>query len=155
MRFAETQFPDWRFCAILLIALAGVLIWRRAPRLPTCVAMILLVAGFFECRLVTQIDEQAVRIDFGLIPLYSRTIALADIVSVGPVATAAAASALASPSAAGPGAGAWGWGVRRDRDGTSAITIRGSQGVVLTLRDGSQLRIGSQEPGALERALQR
>jgi hypothetical protein len=147
MRFAETQFPDWRICAIMLVALAGVLVWRRAPRLPACAAMVLLVAGFFECRLATRVDEQAVHVDFGLVPVYARTIALADIVSVG------SSEGAASSPAVSPAAGSWGWGVHRDRDGTFAMTIRGSQGVVLTLRDGSRLRIGSQEPGALEQAL--
>jgi hypothetical protein len=161
MRFAETQFPDWRICVLMLVALAGLLVWRRAPRLPAYSAMVLLTLGFFECRLATRVDEQAVRIDFGLVPVYSRTIPLADIVSVGPAAGSAPASSLGSSRtspptsqlATSPAAGSWGWGVRRDRDGTLAMTIRGAQGVVLTLRDGSRLRIGSQEPGALEQAL--
>ncbi|CAB3779548.1 hypothetical protein [Pararobbsia alpina] len=153
MRYAETQFPDWRICALMLVALAGLLVWRRAPRLPAWTAMVLLVAGFFECRLATRVDEQAVRVEFGWVPVYSRTIPLADIVSVGTAPGSAPASSFSSPLAQSPAAGAWGWGVRRDRDGTFAMTIRGSQGVVLTLRDGSRLRIGSQEPGALEQAL--
>jgi hypothetical protein len=145
MRFAETQFPDWRICALMLVALAGLLVWRRAPRLPAGTAMILLVAAFFECRLATRIDEQTLRIDFGLVPVYSRTIALTDIVST----AVNEVSSVAAP----PAAGSWGWGLHRDRDGTFAIAIRGSQGVLLTLRDGSKVRIGSQEPGALEQAL--
>jgi hypothetical protein len=145
MRFAETQFPDWRICALMLVALAGLLVWRRAPRLPACTAMILLVAAFFECQLATRIDEEALRVDFGLVPVYSRTIALTDIVST--------AVNEVSAAAAPPAAGSWGWGLHRDRDGTLAIAIRGSQGVLLTLRDGSKVRIGSQEPGALEQAL--
>ena len=155
MRFAETQFPDWRVCALMLVALAGLLVWRRAPRLPAGTAMVLLVGAFFECRLATRIDEQALHIDFGLVPVYSRTIPLADIVSVGSTgaSTSSVPSQPASSLAANPAAGAWGWGLRRDRDGTFAIAIRGSQGVLLTLRDGSRVRIGSQEPGALEQVL--
>jgi hypothetical protein len=194
MRFEETQFPDWRVCALMLVALAGLLVWRHAPRLPAYVAMILVTAGFLECRLSTYVDEQAVRIDFGLIPVYSRVIALADIVWVGvevsaptsaqpssrastpaPASAPASASAPApasvsplaatapansppvslqhAPLAGSPATGSWGWGVRRDRDGTFAIAIRGTQSVLLILRDGSRLRIGSQEPGALEQAL--
>ena len=144
MRFEETQFPDWRICLLMLVALAGLLVWRRAPRLPAYVAMILVAAGFFECKLSTQVDERAVRIDFGLVPIYSRSIALTDIVWVG---------VEVSPLAGSPGTGSWGWGFRRDRDGTFALSIRGAQGVLLILRDGSRLRIGSQQPGALEQAL--
>ncbi len=196
MRFEETQFPDWRVCALMLVALAGLLVWRRAPRLPAYVALILVTAGFFECRLATRLDEHAVRIDFGLIPVYSHTIPLADIVRVeaeavvpasahassvapstssstasstvpslassapSPTASSAASASTSAPAplqhvplAGSPATGSWGWGFRRDRDGTLAITIRGAQGVLLILRDGSRLRIGSQEPGALEQAL--
>jgi hypothetical protein len=145
MPFAETQFPDWRICALMLLALAGLLVWRRAPRLPACTAMVLLAAAFFECRLTTRVDEQALHIDFGLVPVYSRTIALADIVAL--------ESSDMPPVAASPAAGSWGWGLHRDRDGTFAIAIRGALGVLLTLRDGSKVRIGSQEPGTLEQAL--
>ncbi|MEJ0002656.1 MAG: hypothetical protein WDN30_02145 [Pararobbsia sp.] len=145
MRFAETQFADWRIFVILIVALVAVLLWRRAPRLPACVAIVLLLAGFFECRLATDVDEHVVRVRFGFLPVYSCSIPLADI------AVVSAQPASGSPMPAG--AGAWGWGPHWDRDGTFAMTIRGSQGVLLTLRDGSRIRIGSQEPGALEQAL--
>jgi hypothetical protein len=160
MRFAETQFTDWRIVVILMVALSALLIWRRAPRLPTYVAMVLLLASFFECRLLTVVDEEGVHVRFGLLPVYSRSIPLAEIASVAVVpvsassGTATGASSGAN-SGAGSAAGSWGWGPHWDRDGTFAMTIRGSQGVLLTLHDGSRLRLGSQEPDALEYALRR
>ena len=151
MRFAETQFTDWRVVVILLLALSALLIWRRAPRLPTYVAMVLLLAGFFECRLSTLVDEHGAQVRFGLLPVYSRVIPLEEIASVAVVPGAPAAG---TPVVGTP-AGSWGWGPHWDHDGTFAMTIRGSQAVLLTLRDGSRLRLGSQEPDALAYALQR
>lgn len=146
LQFSEIQFADWRIFALLLIALSALLIWRRGPRWPVLVAMVLLVAGFFECRLETSVDDKAVRVRFGWVPVYSRTIERRAIAAVAPVtAPSATASAVTTD--------AWGWGAHWERDGTLAMTIRGSQGVIVTLRDGSRIRIGSQEPGALARAL--
>ena len=148
LRFSEIQFADWRIVALLLIALSALLIWRRGPRWPVLVAMTLLVAGFLECRLQTAVDDAAIHVRFGWIPVYDRTIDRASITTVTPVLPASAPSGVAALSA-----DAWGWGAHWERDGTFAMTIRGTQGVVLTLRDGSRLKIGSQEPGALVRAL--
>ncbi|CAM2140746.1 Bacterial Pleckstrin homology domain-containing protein [Pararobbsia alpina] len=146
LHFSEIQFADWRIFALLLIALSALLIWRRGPRWPVLVAMVLLIAGFFECRLETSVDDSAVRVRFGWVPVYSRTIERRAIAAVAPVtAPSATASAVTTD--------AWGWGAHWERDGTLAMTIRGSQGVIVTLRDGSRIRIGSQEPGALARAL--
>lgn len=43
-----------------------------------------------------------------------------------------------------------GWGIRRGRGGKSAWTARGDRAVVLHLRDGSQLYVGSDHPHRLE-----
>lgn len=143
--FSEIQFADWRVFALLLIALSGLLVWRRGPRWPVVVAIVALAAGFWECRLVTTVDDTAIHVRLGWIPFFERTIDRAAIASV---------ASLPSESRVPPvSAEGWGWGAHWEHDGTFAMTIRGSQGVVLMLRDGSRIKIGSQEPGALARAL--
>lgn len=141
--FSETQYTDWRIVALLLAVLAAFVIWRRGPRWAAVVAMIALVAGFLECRLDTVVDPVAVHVRFGWIPVYSRVIAREQIASIAPAGASDATLARQR----------WGWGAHWDPDGTFAMTIRGEQGVVLTLRDGSRLKIGSQAPGALLHAL--
>ncbi len=136
--FTETQrFPVVAYGALGLSAVAVAVAIAEAglawPVLPLGLALNLLCL-----RTVTTERELVVTLG-ALFPLYRRRIPLAEITG----AEAVTYSPLADYG---------GWGIRWGRNG-AAVNARGSRGVLLTLRGGKRLLIGSQRPDALAAAL--
>lgn len=125
------------FCVpamVLLIALvaAGGFSWIAASVLLLFALILLLFSA-----LRVQVDDQQVRLEFG-IGLVRKTFAVHDIVEARPVRNR------------------WwyGWGIRLTPHGW-LFNVSGLDAVEIMLRSGKRYRIGTDEPQALERALQR
>lgn len=159
--FREEQYFDWKVYALIaaLEVLCGlaVLAWTHRADLPGLesqahsprfVAGVALGLGvpflMIVCvlRMTTEAAADVATVWFGWVPIYRRTIALADvkhceIVRFRPILDHG------------------GWGVRRLPDGDRILTARGDRGVRITLSDGSRLLIGSQRPEDLAAVLSR
>jgi hypothetical protein len=99
--------------------------------------LVLVVMLLLTMRMTTTVRPDAVQIRFGWI--YSKTLPIAEI--------ARAEARIYRPVADYGGWGIRGMGRRR------ALNARGNRGVLLTLREGSTLLIGSQRPRELLAAL--
>jgi hypothetical protein len=99
--------------------------------------LVLVVMLLLTMRMTTTVGPDAVQIRFGWI--YSKTLPIAEI--------ARAEARIYRPVADYGGWGIRGMGRRR------ALNARGNRGVLLTLREGSTLLIGSQRPRELLAAL--
>jgi hypothetical protein len=100
---------------------------------------IILVVGVL--RMITLVTPTEVRVSFGFIPTYRRsipigTIARVEVVQYRPIADCG------------------GWGIRVGRDGERVLNARGNRGVRLFLVDGSKILIGSQRPEELAIAVE-
>ncbi len=92
-------------------------------------------------RMTTVVLPTEVRVWFGFIPTYRRSIAIGsvrrvEIVQYRPIVDYG------------------GWGIRFGRDGERVLNARGDRGVRLHLIDGSKLLIGSQRPEELALAVE-
>ncbi len=130
--------PLWPLLAVLLPVMAGLWLFTGAPHdegwlLPLAPALLLLVLG----RMVTEVYGDRLVWRFGWLPWPRWQLDLDDVVSV----------ELARSR--------WteGWGLRFTADGM-LYNASGTQAVRLVLRDGRRLRLGSQVPDELVRALQ-
>ncbi len=159
--YREEQNFDWRVYAFVasleLIAWCG-LGWyvRQAPLraalgefhgLPVSwLAVCLLVAVTFLLfdilHMTTEVSPTDVHVWFGWFPVFRKRFAIGSIQRLG-VGTYR------------PIADYGGWGIRTGRDGERVLNAKGNRGVRLELSDGSRLLIGSQQPEALARALER
>ena len=101
---------------------------------------VILAVGFL--RMTTEVTPIDMRVWFGWIPTYRRTILVATIVRLEVVSYR-------------PLADYWGWGIRSGRDGERVLIARGDRGVRIDLADGTRLLIGSQRPEALALVLER
>jgi hypothetical protein len=134
----ETQ-PLWPLLAVLLPVMAGLWLFTDGAGheedwlLPLAPALLLVALG----RMVTEVYGDRLVWRFGWLPWPRWQVALDDVVSVA------------------PGRSHWteGWGLRFTADGM-LYNASGTQAVRLVLRDGRRLRLGSQVPGELVRALQ-
>ncbi|MBX3097838.1 MAG: hypothetical protein KF812_13375 [Fimbriimonadaceae bacterium] len=98
--------------------------------------MLLVYLGFF--RMVTEVSDTALRVTFGWIPFYRRTIPLAEIVS-------------AEVITYNPIRDYGGWGIRGIP--VQALNARGNRGVKLLMTSGRHLMVGSQIPEDLAQAI--
>ncbi|MDG3005071.1 hypothetical protein [Paludisphaera mucosa] len=159
--FHEEQYFDWKVYALIgsLEALCGLAILGWTHRAD--VAGLLTHAWSLEfllglsaglglpfllivsvLHMTTEAAADVVTVWYGWVPIYRRTINLADVKSCEVVRYR-------------PIADYGGWGVRRLADGDRALTARGDRGVRLVLADGSRLLIGSQRPEDLADVLAR
>lgn len=93
----------------------------------------------FLFRMSTKVDSEFVTVTFGWIPCYTKRILIADI-------------ATAEAKQYNPIMEYGGWGIRgfgRKR----ALNMRGNLGVLLTLRDGATILVGSARPDLLAQAI--
>jgi hypothetical protein len=153
--FHEEQYFDWKAYALIaaLEILCGLAIlgWTHRADVAGLVAHawslefgLGLAAGLglpfllivTVLHMTTEATTDLVTVWYGWVPIYRRTIAMADVKACEVVEYR-------------PLMDYGGWGVRRRSDGDRALTARGDRGVRLTLRDGSRLLIGSQRPEEL------
>jgi hypothetical protein len=158
--YREEQNFDWRAYALLIAA--ECLFWAalfykifRHPQpaallnhhtldlgaaIAFCVGFpLILVVGFL--RMTTEVTPIDLRVWFGWIPTYRRSVPVATIVRLEVVTYR-------------PLADYWGWGIRSGRDGERVLNARGDRGVRIDLADGTRLLIGSQRPEALALVLE-
>jgi hypothetical protein len=160
--YREEQNFDWRvyasvaFCELLAWCLIAWYLRRSAPGhvavgefhgLPTSWLATLLLAAttvflLALLRMTTEVSPTDVHVWFGWVPIYRRRLAAASIQRIEVVTYR-------------PIHDHWGWGIRIGPDGERVLSARGSRGVRLELLDGTRLLIGSQQPEALARALER
>jgi hypothetical protein len=146
IRYRETQrFPLW---ADLLFWSAGVMVplgiaLALPPRTPdswvmwtVAPAMLLVYLGLF--RMKTEVSDTSLTVAFGWIPFYRWSIPLGEI-------------ATAEEVTYNPLKDYGGWGIRGIP--VAALNARGDRGVLLHLKTGRTLLIGSQAPEALLLAL--
>jgi hypothetical protein len=100
---------------------------------------VLLVIGVL--RMTTLVTPTDVRVWFGFVPTYRRSIPLTSISRVEVVQYR-------------PVLDYGGWGIRRGRDGERVLNARGDRGVRLHLFDGSKILIGSQRAEELALAVE-
>lgn len=150
----EQSFGWWIYAAVALLAVVGLGFHGRVapPRgpawsleLPLVVAVgvglpAVLVVGVL--RLTTEVRPGEVRVWFGWVPSYRRSIALASVKAV-------------EVGRYRPLRDHKGWGVRHGPAGELALTARGSRCVRLHFDDGQVVLIGSQQAEALARAIER
>lgn len=104
--------------------------WTVAP------AMLLVYLGLF--RMKTEVSDTSLTVAFGWIPFYRRSIPLGEI-------------ATAEVVTYNPLKDYRGWGIRGIP--VAALNARGDRGVLLHLKTGRNMLIGSQAPEALWQAL--
>ncbi len=159
--FHEEQYFDWKVYALLglLEAAAGAaLLWWThradlsvlqaracAPEFILGVAAglglpFLLIVSIL--RMTTEATADLVTVWYGWLPVYSRSVAIANVRSCEVVDYR-------------PIRDLGGWGVRSCRSGERALTARGTRGVRLTMINGDRLLIGSQRPEELAMVLTR
>ncbi len=159
--YREEQNFDWRAYALLIAA--ETVCWAAlffkiythphpaallnhhglelAAAIGFCVGFpVILVLGFL--RMTTEVTPIDLRVWFGWIPTYRRTVLVTTIVRLEVVTYR-------------PLADYWGWGIRSGRDGERVLNARGNRGLRIDLADGTRLLIGSQRPEALALALER
>jgi hypothetical protein len=93
-------------------------------------------------RMITEVTPVEVRVWFGWLPTYRRSVPIGAIKALEVVRYR-------------PIVDCRGWGVRSGPDGERVLSARGDRGVRLHLTDGSRLLIGSQHPEELAAALTR
>ncbi len=150
----EQRFGWWVYALlVLMIAMAWALfegrgmirpgmLGQRAQQLFYAVAalpIVFLTIGVL--RMTTIVTPADVRVWFGYLPTYRRTISMLNIARVEVVTYR-------------PITDCGGWGVRVGVDGERVLNARGNRGVRLHLIDGSKILIGSQRPEELALAVE-
>ncbi len=153
----EQRFGWWAYALMaFLVALGWAMFEGRGPfgvpqigirghHLVTGIAAglvlfsVIIVAGFL--RMTTLVTPTDVRVWFGFIPTYRRSIAIGTIARVEIIRYR-------------PILDYGGWGIRVGRNGDRALNARGDRGVRLHLVDGSKIVIGSQRPEELALAVE-
>jgi hypothetical protein len=148
--FREEQYFDWRIYAFIALAemLTGLSLlrgraWSLDFGLGFAIGMALvLVVIILLLHMTTEVTPSDLRVWFGWLPTYRRSVPIESIRSIEVVTYRPIAE--------------YGfWGIRSGRDGERALIARGNRGVRLELTDGSKLLIGSQKPELLAAALDR
>ncbi len=119
----------------ILAVLSGEPAWPGL--LPSGVALLLLLLFIPH---TIELQHRVLRVSFGLLRLVSWTFPLQDIEKAEAVTYLPFKSYL-------------GWGIRRGRDKSLGLTMRGNRGVMLQLRDGRRVLVGSQQPDDLVLAI--
>jgi hypothetical protein len=161
--YREEQNFDWRVYAVVTVLELfawGALAWyvRRSPLpahaalgefhgLPVSWLAVLLLAAataglFALLHMTTEVSPADLHVWFGWFPVYRKrvlvvTIQRIEVVTYRPIADYGF------------------WGIRIGRDGERVLNAKGNRGVRLELSDGTRLLVGSQQPEALARALER
>jgi hypothetical protein len=160
--FHEEQHFDWRVFAVLgageLLAgywmvwftrnwgpMAALLAqrWSLEFTLTFLVAVsapFLLVVAILQ--MTTEVTATEVRVWFGWVPVYRRSVPISAIRSFEVVRYR-------------PILDHYGWGIGSGRDGERVLTARGDRGVRIELNDGTRLLIGSQRPEELAETIKR
>ena len=148
MKYAyyEVQyFPWWVYLILILARAVVVTIWlflRGNFFATSCLAVVggLLIIAMAILRMTTYIDERSLTVYFGWIPALKKTILLSEIRDV-------------HECSYHPLKQFWGWGWRYGRDGTHALTAKGTQGVCFRLQDGRKFLVGSSKSEELAEAM--
>jgi hypothetical protein len=148
--YREEQYFDWRIYAFIALAemLTGLSLvrgraWSLDFSLGFAIGMgLVLVVIILLLHMTTEVTPGDLRVWFGWLPTYRRSVPIESIRSVEVVTYR-------------PIAEFGFWGIRSGRDGERALIARGNRGVRLELTDGSKLLIGSQKPELLAAALDR
>jgi hypothetical protein len=148
--FREEQYFDWRIYAFIALAemLTGLSLvrgraWSLDFSLGFAIGMgLVLVVIILLLHMTTEVTPSDLRVWFGWLPTYRRSVPIESIRSVEVVTYR-------------PIAEFGFWGIRSGRDGERALIARGNRGVRLELTDGSKVLIGSQKPELLAAALDR
>jgi hypothetical protein len=101
---------------------------------------LLLPAMLFMTRLIIELRDDAIHIQY--VPFMSRSIPYESVVSF-------------EQRTYNPIMEYGGWGIRGFGSGKRAYSMRGNEGVELTLNDGQKVMLGSERPGALAEAMAR
>lgn len=159
--FHEEQYFDWRVYGLLgavEIAVGACLLWwAYCPDPATLFARawdpdfalgvgaglgLPLLLTVFALHMTTEATADVLTVWYGWLPIYRRSVAVADLKSCKVVEYR-------------PIADHRGWGVRSGRDGERVLTARGDRGVLLAFADGGKLLVGSQRPEELAEVLTR
>jgi len=148
--YREEQYFDWRIYAFIALAemLTGLSLlrgraWSLDFGLGLAIGMgLVLVVIILLLHMTTEVTPSDLRVWFGWLPTYRRSVPIESIRSVEVVTYRPIAE--------------YGfWGIRSGRDGERALIARGNRGVRLELTDGSKLLIGSQRPELLAATIDR
>lgn len=153
----EQNFGWWIYVLLAVMAAAGLSVatWTsgqnggfgpgHSPEVPVVMLVGLTLPGVLVVgvlHLTTEVDPSRVRIWFGWVPTFQRSIALVDIDRIEVVVYR-------------PIRDYGGWGIRIGPGGEKVYNARGNRGVRLHLADGSRVLIGSQRPEDLALAIER
>lgn len=92
--------------------------------------IVIVVIAMMTLRMTTSIGDRTLTVSYGWIPVLEKTILLSDIQEV-------------QVCSYHPLKQFGGWGWRYGRDGTHALTAKGTQGVCFRLQDGRKFVVGS------------
>lgn len=158
--FHEEQYFDWRVYTLLgAIELAAglVLLWWTYRAEPAALmarawnlefalgvgaglGLPFFLLTFFVLHMTTEATPDVLTVWYGWVPIYRRSVTIADIRSCEVVEYR-------------PIADHGGWGVRACRDGERVLTARGDRGVRIVFADGGKLLVGSQRAEELAEVL--
>jgi len=143
--FERQRFALWSELLILVpIAIAGFNAWQTRNTDATSLIFFYVLSGFSALAYIclywmfTEVDRSEIRVIFGFFPVYCWTASLRDILKAEVVQNNAVQEF-------------GGWGIRGFP--TSSLCTRGNQGVLITLKNGRKMLVGSQHPDQLLRAL--
>lgn len=139
-RYEHTQRGSVILAAVgtaIILILLSMLIFEPVI-VPVLVLIILIIVLAIMSRLTVSITDDHVKIRFGPVGLVHKEWPLADIISATPVTNQ----------------WIYGWGIRWTPHGP-LYNVAGSQAVEILLQSGKKVRIGTDEPEALCRALQK
>jgi hypothetical protein len=147
MEYRETQYaPAWVWTLLggigaisgyigyrAAIAAGAKVGWAAWPGVAVVLVMIAL------SRMTTRVDGDGLTVVYGLLPIYTKRVEFADIVS-------------AEAETYHPLREFGGWGIR-GMGKSKALTMHGNRGVRMTLRNGDRLLIGSNDPETFAQVL--
>ncbi len=133
--YRHTQVGWLMFGVGAFVLLLHEVILRAPNRIVAIPILVVTVLVLLFGTLTVTVDQEAVRARFG-IGLVRKTVNIAEIES---------AEAVQNPWS-------WGWGIRFFPGGT-LYNVSGLQAVELRLKDGRRVRIGTDEPQALQAAI--
>lgn len=141
----SSQWPGWIsivFWGAILVSLAGIMISDDIGDRERLLGGVLtggigVLVQFLVAGLTVRLYRDKMTVGIGSSGWFKRSVAYADVASIESVKYS-------------PIREFGGWGIRKGRGGKTAWTARGDQAVVLHLRDGAHLYVGSDNPHRLE-----